>query len=564
MPKKDSGLQAGLIAAEEHAASTASSAGSLRIHGRMHHVESEPSEDSTITGARKRVAEVLAQRLQNGVLGDKTRIVLCMLAMGVSAFPVPETLLLQTSMFSTCFKFKRFYAKATIYLFLPGFLVQLLQNKLDSGYDLQYGSQWMAAVRVIFGHATQLLFLAVFLGGLHYDEEAGGGAQIDKRVNSPFAEVLIAVCFLGIGAGCAIVYGTYAQAVSIFPKHYHAYFFVGTYSLSWCIAPFNLVVGDLSCVVSTHDDAHWGRIGIFFTSAACFNVVGTLAFLIVSYLTREGKTVFDEKDKDLLRESSTNLEIQAELEAVWADVNSNTLFDLQLAASAPVARRIHTDRAQTKNPVSVSGLDDSATRSGDFIVDTGSIQDRSRIDGADSSPDPRVQGLGASRIEIWRRCTWVGLIMTIGLMESLLVCGEYDNLPIHGQLKSLPTLMMYSFYAAQCCGAIIVMVPCVQRVMTQPVLALLTVARAPGVAMIYVYTREKDAGVGHSGIFGDDYQVLAFYTAFMFIGGASFCQSFSAATLLFETAAERASSATVMNVLYYAAMCVASLIILAI
>ena len=192
-----------------------------------------------------------------------------------------------------------------------------VQNKLDSGYDLQYGSQWMAAVRVIFGHATQvrfntqtlrpltarrpltdvpclwfgrlqLLFLAVFLGGLHYDEEAGGGAQIDKRVNSPFAEVLIAVrsnvscrwwgdrgeegseemgpgregtdecreettadaewregchqcratssltaacpqqvCFLGIGAGCAIVYGTYAQAVSIFPKHYHAYFFVG-------------------------------------------------------------------------------------------------------------------------------------------------------------------------------------------------------------------------------------------------------------------------------------------------------------------------------------------------
>ena len=30
---------------------------------------------------------------------------------------------------------------------------------------------------------------------------------------------------------------------------------------------------------------------------------------------------------------------------------------------------------------------------------------RSRIDGADSSSDPRVQGLGASGIEIWRRCT---------------------------------------------------------------------------------------------------------------------------------------------------------------
>ena len=32
--------------------------------------------------------------------------------------------------------------------------------------------------------------------------------------------------------------------------------------------------------------------------------------------------------------------------------------------------------------------------------------------------------------------------MTIGLMESLLVCGEYDNLPIHGRLKSLPILMI--------------------------------------------------------------------------------------------------------------------------
>jgi hypothetical protein len=41
-------------------------------------------------------------------------------------------------------------------------------------------------------------------------------------------------------------------------------------------------------------------------------------------------------------------------------------------------------------------------------------------------------------------------------------------------------------------------------------------------------------------------------------------QSFSAATLLFKSAAERASSATVMNVLYYAAMCVASFILLAI
>jgi hypothetical protein len=30
-----------------------------------------------------------------------------------------------------------------------------------------------------------------------------------------------------------------------------------------------------------------------------------------------------------------------------------------------------------------------------------------------------------------------------------------------GQLDALPTFMMYSFYAAQCCGAITVMIPAV-------------------------------------------------------------------------------------------------------
>eukprot|EP01047_Picozoa_sp_COSAG01_P090187 COSAG01_NODE_22093_length_872_cov_1.031048_1_plen_219_part_01 len=44
--------------------------------------------------------------------------------------------------------------------------------------------------------------------------------------------------------------------------------------------------------------------------------------------------------------------------------------------------------------------------------------------------------------------------------------------------------------------------------------------------------------------------MLATYTVFMFVGGVSFCQSFSMATQLFPHAAERAVGATVMNVLY--------------
>ena len=87
--------------------------------------------------------------------------------------------------------------------------------------------------------------------------------------------------------------------------------------------------------------------------------------------------------------------------------------------------------------------------------------------------------------------------------ESMLVCGEYARLRSRGQLEGLPTLMMYSFYAAQCCGAIVVMIDCVGRLLTQRVLAAIAMLRLPFVASIYVYNRLPLS----EGLFGDDYQV---------------------------------------------------------
>ena len=92
--------------------------------------------------------------------------------------------------------------------------------------------------------------------------------------------------------------------VSIFPKQYHAFFFVGTYSLSFCIAPFNLAIGDLSCNKITAPEAHWPRILTFYCIAACYNIFGTACFLSVCWLTSEGKRVFEAKDRDLVRRRS--------------------------------------------------------------------------------------------------------------------------------------------------------------------------------------------------------------------------------------------------------------------
>jgi hypothetical protein len=45
-------------------------------------------------------------------------------------------------------------------------------------------------------------------------QDGAVGTITMMRGSSTHAEVLLCVAFLGIGSGCAIVYGTYAQSVS--------------------------------------------------------------------------------------------------------------------------------------------------------------------------------------------------------------------------------------------------------------------------------------------------------------------------------------------------------------
>ena len=54
----------------------------------------------------------------------------------------------------------------------------------------------------------------------------------------------------------------------------------------------------------------------------------------------------------------------------------------------------------------------------------------------------------------------------MGLLENLLVCGEFARLPVQGQIPSLRTLMMYSFYAVQCVGAMVAMNKALQELLT--------------------------------------------------------------------------------------------------
>ena len=187
--------------------------------------------------------------------------------------------------------------------------------------------------------------------------------------------------------------------------------------------------------------------------------------------------------------------------------------------------------------------DDSAAPS---LYDTGSS--------GSSNSDDR-EGTGGN---VWRITLTCGLIMMLALCENLLICGQYSGLVSQGQIGSLPTVMMYSFYASQCLGAAMLTDERVQRVLnSQKTLLFLAILRLPGVPMIFYHNHHSSGG-----LFGNDYSLLLFYTVHMWLGGVVFCQSFTLATHLFDNPADKTVGATVMNVLYYVGVCVSSIFLL--
>lgn len=477
---------------------------------------------------------LLSRLPQFNLSGHTVLTPLFMFTMGISAFPVCETLLLQTSMFTHCFGYSGFYGEATMALFLVGLPLMMAQNRWDQYYDTMSAERWGGAqaasiFRVVIGHILQLVSLAFFFSRLTNDSSAG-----DRHA-------LLLVSFVVIGLGCATVYGTYAQTVSLFPKKYHPFFFVGTYSVSWAIAPVNLALGEL-CIGDDPGERSaatasaggvgkpvpdWDKIYGFYGVGSMLNVVGAAVFVLFVCRTQRGESAFRSKNDQL----------------------KGTLSDGLLSASPS-----SSFSSSEQQPSTVSDWVTRAESGGPTVGAGGSLQ-------------KVVSAPPLSSAEVWGRCLWIGGVMVVGLLENLLVCGEFARLPVQGQIPSLRTLMMYSFYAAQCVGAMVAMNKALQELLTARLIAVVTFLRLPGVALIYAYTRQGQCGKASvpevpCNWFDSDVWVCIFFSLYIFVGGLAYTHCFSLATLLFEHAADRALCATVMNVMYYAGVCVASVIIL--
>jgi hypothetical protein len=433
------------------------------------------------------------------------------------------------------------------------------QNQLDQrfdeavieGFNTSYG---VAICRVVTGHVLQLLALLVFFGGLH-DEDS----PVLHRPHTPVrtwddTQSLHMYCtFVVIGTGCAIVYGTYAQTVSMFPQRYHAFFFIGTYSVSWAIAPFNILIGALcplavqstesaggehgTCVVG---DAcpQWTKIGVFYTIGAMFNIMGLLAFIALTS-TQLGQQVYALKDEVLVPTSSgrrRNNTGNASSPAAPQQLGGGGASSIQVG-----------DLVVVNPPESSFSTGRTAT---DSDADARSIYSGSSSDSNGADPD------GTSG-NVWSVTLGCGLVMMLALCENLLICGQYSSLKSQGQIPSLGTVMMYSFYASQCVGASMLTSERVQHLLnSQRTLLVLAILRLPGVPMIFYHNRHP------SGLFGNDVSLLLFYSVHMWLGGLVFCQSFTVATHLFDNPADKTVGATVMNVLYYVGVCVTSIFLL--
>lgn len=385
-------------------------------------------------------------RSRHGTNGASAAVKFCMLALGVSAFPICETLLLQTTMFATCFRWgPRFYGGSTLALFLPGFAVQVLQNRRDAATELIVGSRLFASLRLLVGHSVQLGMLCLFFGLLHGDPDRWEG-------NDDF----LAVSFLVIGCCCAVVYGTCAQTVSLFPSEAHPWFFVGcvmwpahlflalrlpafrctskhnlrpstcfcfdrTYSVSIAIAPLNVVTGELCD--EARGKPYWDRIIAFYSTSSAFQLAGLVAFAVLAYSGVGGADAFSKKDAQLQRAVVATPRTKRPADRGWIVPRSS---DGRIPGSPGQRPEREPEQSSDKQ-----------------LVDPNHRHSLVR---------------NHSLVQIWRKSAYVAATMAISLVQNLLVCGLFCRLRVQGDLPALRTTMLYSFYISQCIGTVVVMV----------------------------------------------------------------------------------------------------------
>jgi len=345
--------------------------------------------------------------------------------------------------------------------------------------------------RLVLSHGLQVVAMPVFLLLLESVEHE----SLVKKYS------VVVCCFIAIGAGSAAVYGCAAQVISLFAQH-QAFFFVGAYGFSLCVAPLNLQLGDLCST----DGPQWSRIWEFYSISTIFNFLGLLAFVVLGKGTKTGYHLLLDKDSRLRHEGTL-----------------------------------------------VMGPHRIAVKEGYVAAEVQRPEDESKVEMAQETE--MSSGVGLPMRTVWKKCTLYATSLFFTLLVNMVVCGEYTKVPLQGQIEPLHTWLYYSYFITQMCGAVLAMAPAVKSCLTPNVLLVISFFRIGGIAAIYEYSEHVNNFNGVT-----DWEVLLFFTIFMLLGGVVFACAFSGATKLFSEPHDKAASATIMNTIYYTSICLASVV----
>ena len=103
---------------------------------------------------------------------------------------------------------------------------------------------------------------------------------------------------------------------------------------------------------------------------------------------------------------------------------------------------------------------------------------------------------------VWRKCVWLGVSLFFTLLVNMVVCSEYTKVPLQGQIVALHTWLFYSYFASQCCGAVLALVPVIRSCLSVHVILVISIVRFGGVAAIYEYNQrpQRFEGVSDWGV----------------------------------------------------------------
>ncbi|EGD80488.1 hypothetical protein PTSG_11131 [Salpingoeca rosetta] len=522
------------------------------------------------------------------------------LVCGLSVFARSEAVFMQTQMYAKCFGLgDRFYALASCAIFMPGILVQIIQNKYDVLHDLKYGTYKATTTRLlvaVLGSVAALLGLVL-----------GAFENMKLEGDLGFIYALMGV----LGLGISISFGCFVQVITMFPPSMHPFFFVGTYSPFLIFAPINIAVQDL-CVKDEDDHwmVRWHSVLVYYLLAAFLTLAGLLCYFGIAKHPR-GKAVFKRKDAELRAALVRAQLTSADDDSTYGSVNRRTKdgnsqhTPLLPAGSSAVSGDGASVVAGTTRRRSSSIKRANYGSSNNASADVASLHNNSNSnngrhhhgsddeeadsdveDGSTSAMMPLLNGSSGSSSSssapptsssfgrrdhgkpsaatvadalstasshytnwdmlrmCWKEMT-AQLLMTVC---STLVASLYIKFK-PTQYDDLPTLLQYDYYICGALGILTTSIDVVRRALTSRIILILSFVRLLVIPFAILYARDV--------LPRSDIGVLVVNGLQMYVGGGVFALAFSHASNQFAAKPDRTKASTIMNTCYYIAMAIA-------